>query len=98
MSRTSRPCWAAGPVAAASVGYLEWRPRILCWGATDEEAGETLPGADLLARGFDFLVSDPLHHYMDTGMLQGVQRRAEGPGPRDTSTPDRRSLPAEAAR
>jgi hypothetical protein len=56
MSRTSRPCWAAGPVAAAIVGYLAWRPR------------------------------------------KGVQRRAEGPGPRDTSTPDRRSLPAEAAR
>jgi hypothetical protein len=37
-----------------------------------------LPGADVLARGFDFLVSDPLHHYMDTGVLKGLKKRAEG--------------------
>jgi hypothetical protein len=37
-----------------------------------------LPGADLLARGFDFFISDPLHHYMDTGVLKGVKKRAEG--------------------
>ncbi len=37
-----------------------------------------LTGADLLARGFDFFVSDPLHHYMDTGVLKGVKKRAEG--------------------
>ena len=36
-----------------------------------------LPGADLLARGFDFFVSDPLHHYMDTGVLKGIKKRAE---------------------
>ncbi|MGY1617088.1 hypothetical protein ACI797_10120 [Geodermatophilus sp. SYSU D00691] len=36
-----------------------------------------LPGADLLARVFDFLISDPLHHYMETGMLKGVRKRAE---------------------
>ena len=37
-----------------------------------------LPGADLLARGFDFLVSDPLHHDMELGMLRGIRARAEG--------------------
>lgn len=37
-----------------------------------------LPGADLLARGFDFIVSDPLHHYMELGMLKGIKSRAEG--------------------
>ena len=36
-----------------------------------------LPGADLLARAFDFFVADPLHHYMDTGMLEGIKQRAE---------------------
>jgi hypothetical protein len=36
-----------------------------------------VPGIDLLARGFDFFVADPLHHYMDTGMLKGIKRRAE---------------------
>jgi hypothetical protein len=41
-----------------------------------------LPGADLLARSFDFFVADPLHHYMDTGMLKGIKRRAEAMSPR----------------
>ena len=41
-------------------------------------AVRSLPGADLLARGFDFFLSDPLHHYMDTGLLRGVKQRAEG--------------------
>jgi hypothetical protein len=41
-------------------------------------AVRTVPGMDLLARGFDFFVSDPLHHYMDAGMLRGIKRRAEG--------------------
>lgn len=27
---------------------------------------------------FDFLVSDPLHHYMEAGMLTGIKARAEG--------------------
>jgi hypothetical protein len=38
-----------------------------------------VPGLKLVARGFDFLVSDPLHHYMEWGMLQGIKRRAEQP-------------------
>ena len=37
-----------------------------------------LPGVDLALRGFDFFVSDPLHHYMETGMLAGIKARAEG--------------------
>ena len=36
-----------------------------------------VPGARLLARGFDFWVGDPLHHYMDSGVLKGIKKRAE---------------------
>lgn len=32
-----------------------------------------------VARAFDFFVSDPLHHYMEWGMLQGIKQRAEQP-------------------
>ena len=34
-----------------------------------------LPWVDLALRGFDFFVSDPLHHYMETGMLTGIKAR-----------------------
>jgi hypothetical protein len=37
-----------------------------------------VPGAKLVARGLDFLVGDPLHHYMETGVLRGTKARAEG--------------------
>ncbi|MGE5286234.1 MAG: hypothetical protein ACM3ML_03325 [Micromonosporaceae bacterium] len=37
-----------------------------------------VPGAELAARGFDFFISDPLHHYMEAGMLKGIKERAEG--------------------
>jgi hypothetical protein len=37
-----------------------------------------VPGVDLALRGFDFFVSDLLHHYMETGMLTGIKARAEG--------------------
>src|SRR5262249_29495358 len=37
-----------------------------------------VPGADLAARARDFFVADPLHHYMETGMLTGIKARAEG--------------------
>jgi hypothetical protein len=37
-----------------------------------------VPGAKLAARGLDFFVGDPLHHYMETGMLTGIKARAEG--------------------
>lgn len=36
-----------------------------------------VPGAVLLARGLDLFVGDPLHHLMDTGLLEGVKHRAE---------------------
>jgi hypothetical protein len=29
-------------------------------------------------RALDFFVADPLHHYMETGMLTGIKARAEG--------------------
>lgn len=37
-----------------------------------------VPGVDLLARALDFFISDPLHHYMEVGMLRGIKKRAEG--------------------
>jgi hypothetical protein len=37
-----------------------------------------IPGATLVARGLDFFLADPLHHYMDSGMLKGIKERAEG--------------------
>lgn len=37
-----------------------------------------IPGADLAIRALDLFVGDPLHHYMDTGMLNGIKARAEG--------------------
>src|SRR2546429_7628000 len=37
---------AAAAVAAEVAGYLAWRPRMLRWGATKEEAAEALPGDD----------------------------------------------------
>jgi hypothetical protein len=37
-----------------------------------------IPGMDLALRALDFFVADPLHHYMETGMLTGIKARAEG--------------------
>jgi hypothetical protein len=37
---------AAGAVATEIVAYLAWRPKMLRWGATSDEAGEPLPGDD----------------------------------------------------
>lgn len=37
-----------------------------------------VPGADLAIRALDFFAADPLHHYMETGMLNGIKARAEG--------------------
>jgi hypothetical protein len=39
-----------------------------------------VPGVDLLIRAVDFFVGDPLHHYMETGMLTGIKARAEQEG------------------
>jgi hypothetical protein len=41
-------------------------------------AMEHIPGAELVARGIDFFFADPLHHYMESGMLKGIKVRAEG--------------------
>ena len=37
-----------------------------------------VPGGMLLARGVDFFIGDPLHHYMEVGVLRGTKARAEG--------------------
>jgi hypothetical protein len=37
-----------------------------------------VPGVDLALRALDFFVADALHHYMETGMLNGIKARAEG--------------------
>lgn len=37
-----------------------------------------VPGGMLLARGVDFFIGDPLHHYMEVGLLRGTKDRAEG--------------------
>jgi hypothetical protein len=36
-----------------------------------------VPGVDLAIRAVDFFAADPLHHYMETGMLTGIKARAE---------------------
>jgi hypothetical protein len=36
-----------------------------------------VPGVDLAIRALDFFIADPLHHYMETGMLTGIKARAE---------------------
>lgn len=36
-----------------------------------------LPPVRLLARAFDFFIADPLHHYMEVGMLNGIKQRVE---------------------
>lgn len=38
-----------------------------------------VPGVDLAFRALDFLVADPLHHFLETGMLTGIKARAEQP-------------------
>lgn len=37
-----------------------------------------VPGGMLLLRGVDFFIGDPLHHYMEVGVLRGTKQRAEG--------------------
>jgi hypothetical protein len=37
-----------------------------------------IPGLELMARAIDFFIGDPLHHYMEAGMLRGIKQRAEG--------------------
>jgi hypothetical protein len=45
-----------------------------------------VPGVDLAIRALDFFVGDPLHHYMETGMLTGIKARAEGSRSHDGDT------------
>jgi hypothetical protein len=47
-------------------------------------AGARIPGVDLVAGAIDNFIADPLHHYMEVGMLRGIKDRAEGsvPDPR----------------
>ena len=37
-----------------------------------------VPGIDLALCGFDFFVSDPLYHFVETGMRAGLMAGAEG--------------------
>jgi hypothetical protein len=37
-----------------------------------------VPGVNLALRALDFFAADPLHHYMETGMLTGIKARVEG--------------------
>jgi hypothetical protein len=46
MSRRKLYWLAGGALAAEIVTYLLWRPRMLRWGATTDEASEPLPGDD----------------------------------------------------
>jgi hypothetical protein len=46
MSRRKLYWVAGGAFAAEDVTYLLWRPRMLRWGATSDEASEPLPGDD----------------------------------------------------
>lgn len=38
---------------------------------------QKVPGAMMLARAVDLFIGDPLHHYMEVGVLRGVKQRAE---------------------
>lgn len=50
-----------GPLAMRAIAYAVVR----------------IPGLLLLARAIDFFIGDPLHHYMEVGMLRGIKDRAE---------------------
>lgn len=54
----------AGPDAPAATRALAFTLR-------------NVPGAMLLARAVDLFIGDPLHHYMEVGVLRGVKQRAE---------------------
>ncbi|GAA4413630.1 hypothetical protein GCM10023168_36600 [Fodinibacter luteus] len=49
-----------------------------------------VPGVDFALRALDFFVADPLHHYMETGMLTGIKARAE----REDAHVDARTTPS----
>jgi hypothetical protein len=59
-----------------------------------------IPGLELVARAIDFFVADPLHHYMEMGMLRGIKERAERPAeevpPATSVEPATASAPPES--
>jgi hypothetical protein len=57
-----------------------------------------VPGIDLAIRGLDFFVGDPLHHYMETGMLIGIKQRAEQEAANVESYPTASSVESVATR
>jgi hypothetical protein len=65
MGFISAAAGAIGPDAAP-------RARLIHFALVD------IPGVELIARAVDFFISDPLHHYMEAGMLKGIKKRAEG--------------------
>src|SRR6185437_1056176 len=51
-SRMTRGCKIVGVAGTAAVVYGAWvRPRLMRWGATDEEVTGPYPGADLVSDG-----------------------------------------------
>jgi hypothetical protein len=68
MGFISAAAGAIGPDAAL-------RTRLIHFALVD------IPGVELVARAIDFFISDPLHHYMEAGMLKGIKERAEGTPP-----------------
>jgi hypothetical protein len=62
----------ASPAARAIQPDAGPVPRLIRFGVL------RVPGADLALRALDFFVADPLHHYMETGMLTGIKARSEG--------------------
>ncbi len=68
-------CRGTGYISAALEGLSADAPRVVKAFAF---AVRHVPGAMMLARGVDFFIGDPLHHYMEVGLLRGTRERAEG--------------------
>lgn len=68
-------CRGMGYISAAAQGAAADAPALT---KAIAFALHRVPGAMLLARGMDFFIGDPLHHYMEVGMLRGIKLRAEG--------------------
>ncbi|TNB74251.1 hypothetical protein FHJ30_06055 [Arthrobacter sp. BB-1] len=64
-----------GYIGAALQGAAPDAPALTRAAAS---AVRQVPGALLLARAVDMFIGDPLHHYMEVGMLRGIKQRAEG--------------------
>lgn len=68
-------CRGTGYISAAIEGLAADAPAVTKALAF---AVRHVPGGILLARGVDFFIGDPLHHYMEVGLLRGTKERAEG--------------------